>query len=89
MPHLTKQILKRITYVLLWPNSFQTQVTFLHMGGIDDFEYITFLKSEKNVYSQVKKCFQNVLLTVVLIGLSLKRHRYTSSEAGPASFKRG
>lgn len=45
------------------------------MGRIDDFGYIIFLKSEKNVYSQTGKCFQDALLTVTFIGLSLKRYR--------------
>lgn len=46
------------------------------MGGIHDFEYITFLKSDKHsVYSQIGNCFQDVLFTVVFIGLSLKRYR--------------
>lgn len=45
------------------------------MGGIEDFEYIIFLKSEKNVYFQIGKCFQDGLLTTIFIGLSLKRYR--------------
>lgn len=46
------------------------------MGGIHDFEYIIFLKSEKTpAYSQIGNCFQDIILTVMFIGLSLKRYR--------------
>lgn len=45
------------------------------MGGRRDFEYIIFLKPEKNVYSRMGKFFQDVLLTMMFIGLSLKRYR--------------
>lgn len=61
------------------PTSLKKQVILFptrDVGGIRDFEYIIFLKSEKNpVYSQMGKRFQDVLLIVMFIGLSLKRYR--------------
>lgn len=41
------------------------------MGGIGDFEYIILLKSEMNAHFQIGKSFQDVILTVMFIGLQL------------------
>lgn len=41
------------------------------MGGIGDFEYIILLKSEMNAHFQIEKSFQDVILTVMFIGLQL------------------
>lgn len=41
------------------------------MGGIGDFEYIILLKSEMNAHFQIRKSFQDVILTVMFIGLQL------------------
>lgn len=87
--HLAKWIIENNLCSLIlvyYKNSRSAGPTFLKkqvmlfptrdIGGIQDFEYIIFLKSEKNpVGSQIGNSFQDVLLIVMFIGLSLKRYR--------------
>lgn len=61
--------------VMLFPETWEEYL-------ILNTSYFLNQKKAPTVYSQIGKCFQDVLLTVMFIGLSLKRYRQASAKTG-------